>query len=124
MESFALLVLVGLASVGAMIIVPYILVAIAYMLFFAAFCVLVVMIVIAGIVGDYFYDKRMLRGEVKYRLSWYYRFGGWRVDRGRRENTHDYQNVLILDHRTNEWVSIVRFRDCFFPARYGRGWLD
>ncbi len=122
MEPFTLLVLVGLASVGV-VTIAYIATAVAYVIFFAVLCVLVVAIAIDGIVGDYFYDKKMLRGEVKYRLPWYYRLKGWQVGQD-RDSRHDYQNGLIVDSRTNKWVPIVRLKDRAFSERYGLGWRD
>jgi len=107
MTFLAFLVLVGLASLGA-VVCAYIAAGVIYATFFAIWFVLVVMIIIAGIVGDYNYNRKMLRGEAKYRLPWYFRWNGWKVGHIKDNLCDYYKNGMMFDHRTNRLVMIFR----------------
>jgi len=121
MDPFTLLVLVGLASLGAMTI-AYVVAVIAYAVVFAGLLVLVVIITIAGIIGDYYYNRKMVRGEVPYRLPWYFRWKGWQIRHD--PDIYYYKSGMFFDSRVNRIVCMVRLTDRAFSERCGLGLRD
>ena len=119
MELFTLLVLIGLASVGALA-VAYIIAAAFLAVCAVTSLILVVLFVINGIIGDYFYDKKVSRGKAEFRLPWFYRWRGWRIGHD-SDNSADYQNSVYLDREGNRWVPVVRRRSAF-SERHTLGW--
>lgn len=117
MNPFTLLVLVGLAALGAGVLAAF-----AYVIFFAILFVFVIAVMVVGAIGDHFYDKKMLRGETPYRLPWYFRWKGWQV--GGSPDTYTYKTGMFYDRRVNRIIGMSRLIDRAFSERYSLGWRD
>lgn len=98
-----ILVLIGLAALGAGVLAAFA-AAVAYVILFAMLFVFVIVVMIAGTIGDHFHNKKVLRGEAPYRLPWYYRWKGWQVG----GSSDIWKTGLFYDRRVNRIVCIAR----------------
>ena len=62
MNLFFLLVLIGLASIGVVVVIV-LLAVVDYAIFLSLVFLIVCAIIAVGMIGDYLYDKKMLRND-------------------------------------------------------------
>ena len=107
MDPFTLLVLVGLATLGAFTIFLLI-TGVAYVVLFVLLGIFIAATIVVGATGDYLYNKKVAAGKVSFRLPFYLRLKGWQI--GHNDGAQ-FKNGLVFDKKRNQIVSIVRSVD-------------
>ena len=98
--------IVAAISMGAYVI-AYILGA-----FFSAFLIAVWILawsitIIAGFIGDYFYNKKVANGKASYRLPFHHRWSGWQLGYAPPDDDY-YKSALFYEKRSNAFLCIIK----------------
>lgn len=101
-----LLLVVGFATLGGAV-VGTILGWALYILFLITAFLVATIACIVGAIGDCIYDRKVSRGEIPYRLPFYYRWKGWRIGYD-RENSHKFKNGWTYNPHKKILVPMVR----------------